>query len=141
MHTLVDSLHDIYPLIIGAGVALAFTELIVKQSKPERIPPIARKVNEFGIAAVPLMAIVVVFVALQYSFTQQNLSLFSISYALLWFAYLVLIMAFLVPIVFTIPPFWRKSFYSQFEAAQSKDVLEAEEARRRMQDAEQSTTE
>lgn len=142
MSLLISSLHDIYPLLVGSGVAIAFVHLVDRQSKPEKIPPFARRCNVWGATLASLCTVAASFTALYYAGLYTKSSMIEASYALLMLAFLFLILAFLIPtIVNFIHPLWARSFYSQFEKAQAKDAKEAREAIHRAEDADETTTE
>lgn len=142
MSPLVNPLHDILPLLVGSAVAIAFVHLVVRQSEPEKIPPVAKYFNEWGVTIASLMTVGASFVALYYVGFQTTSGVIGISYVLLVFAFLFLIVAFLIPaIINAIPPLWTRTFYPQFEKAQSQDAEEIREAIHTIQDAEETTTE
>ena len=142
MSPLIDPLRDILPLFVGSGVAIAFVNLVVKQSEPERIPPIARRLNQWGADIASLATIAASFTALYYVGFQTTSNVIGVSYSLLVSAFLLLVVAFLIPpILNAIHPLWRRTFYRQFEAAQSKDARDAEAAIRRAENTEETTTE
>lgn len=129
MSPLVNPLSDILPLLVGSGVAIAFVHLVDRQSVPERIPLVAKQVNDWGITIASLLIVIAAFVALCYVTFQTTVSLVTTSYYLLMLAFIFLIIAFLFPaIINTIPYLWVRYFYSQFELAQSKDIEEVKKA-------------
>jgi len=139
---LVNPLREILPLFVGSGVAIAFVHLVVKQSEPERIPPLAKNVNAWGVTIASFSTVAASFIALYYVGFQTTSRVFEISYGLLMFAFLILTVAFLIPAILNaIPPLWTRTYYPQFEIAQSKDVAEAKEATGTVEDAEEATTE
>lgn len=143
MNPLVSALSDILPLLVGSGVAIAFVHLVVKQSEPERVPPLARYFNVWGATVATLVIVLASFAALYHVgfFTTTILDLIWISYSLLFSGFVLLIIAFLIPAVINaIPYLWAKTFYPQFEEAQSKDVEEAKEAKYK-KEAEETKTE
>lgn len=142
MTPLIDSLREILPLFVGSGVSIAFVNLVVRQSEPERIPPIARRINQWGVDIASLTTVAASVVALYYAGFRTTSNVVAVSYGLLVFAFLLLIVAFLIPpILNAIHPLWRRTFYPQFEAAQSKDAEDVKAATRRAEDTEETTTE
>lgn len=142
MSPLVSPLRDILPLLVGSGVAIAFVTLVVKQSESGKIPYVAKKVNELGAVIASCIAIIVALLALWYVGSQTIVSLISASYKLLIFAFILLFVAFIVPAIFNaIPSLWVRTFYTQFDAAQSKDIEEAKKAIVKTEDGGKTTTE
>ncbi|HEY54860.1 MAG TPA: hypothetical protein G4N91_01075 [Dehalococcoidia bacterium] len=96
----------------------------------------ARKVNTWGITIAPLMVIVAAFLALWYVGSSTAETLVCASYELLKLAFIILFIAFLAPVIINaIHPFWRRTFYTQFEGAQSKDLEEVKKAIARLKGA------
>lgn len=129
MSPLVNPLREILPLLVGSVAAIAFVHLVVRQSEPERIPRIAKYVNEWGATLASFIIVIAAFLALWYVNSQTVVILISVSYTLLVTAFMLLIIAFIVPaIINAIPSLWVRTYYVQFETAQSKDIEEAKKA-------------
>lgn len=129
MHPLAEPLRDILPLLVGSALALAFVPLVATQWGPERIPSVARKVNGWGIAIAPVIVFAAAFLALWYVGSSTAETLMWVSYGLLILAFIILVTAFLVPVIInTIPALWIRTYYTQFEEVQFKDLEEARKA-------------
>lgn len=142
MSELINSLRDVYPILVGSGVAIAFVHLVDKQSKPEKIPPVARFINVLGAIFASLCAVAASFVALHYAGFYTKQIMVGVSYVLLWSAFLFLILAFITPIAMNfVGPLWVRFYYSQFERAQAKDVEEVREAMHGDEETDENTVE
>lgn len=142
MSPLIETLREILPLFVGSGVSIAFVNLVVRQSKPERIPPMARRLNQWGVDIASLTTVAASVTALYYAGFRPTSNVITVSYGLLVAAFLLLIVAFIIPPIFNaIHPLWRKTFYPQFEAAQAKDAKGVKAAARGAEGTEETTSE
>ena len=137
---LAESLHQIYPLLLAAGVAVAIVPFVIQVTETSEsqyvgvpngeLPLLVRitiRINRIGGEWIsPFIALGAVFLALLYVYPVFSNSLFEWSFNLIVFTYSALAIAYIGPL-FMLPVIrrWtrrtRNEFLRQFEEAQTED--------------------